>query len=211
MESQQTITVDRIIVPSVYRAYLHPDDFAAFEAIQFDLEQEMGMYLFDLARDRGFALLQHPRVDVIPNPSTSRHTVQVEAEMTAAQPQPASPSSYAGTQLMPLSVQQPVAAPPVPPLPRRSELILRLPDGEYRVPVTDGATVGRGLDSTIVLDDPRVSRRHALLRLVGGQWMVSDQGSTNGMFVNGLRVDEHLLHGGDVVSFGGLEARFQQS
>jgi hypothetical protein len=206
MESQQTITVDRIIVPSVYRAYLHPDDFAAFEAIQFDLEQEMGMYLFELARERGFALLQHPSVDVISQPSTPRHTVQVEAEMTA-QPQHAPPQSYAGTQLMAPRAHQPVAPPQVQ---YHSALVLRAPDGEYRFPVVDGATVGRGLDNVVVLDDPRVSRRHAQLRNMGGRWILRDQGSTNGTFVNGMPVGEHPLNAGDVVSLGGLELRFEQ-
>ncbi len=206
MESQQTITVDRVIVPSVYRAYLHPDDFAAFEAIQFDLEQEMSMYLFELARERGFALMQHPSVDVRPNPATPRHTVQIEADMTA-QPQYAPQQSYAGTQLMAPPAQQPVAPPPVQ---RQSELVLRMPDGEYRFPVTNGATLGRGLDNTIVLDDPRVSRRHAQLRFMNNRWMVSDNQSTNGTFVNGMRVGEHPLNPGDIVSLGGLELRFQQ-
>ena len=104
-------------------------------------------------------------------------------------------------------VQQPVAPPP---LQRQSELVLRMADGEYRFPVTDGATLGRGLDNTIVLDDPRVSRRHAQLRSVNGRWMVSDHQSTNGTFVNGMRVGEHPLNPGDIVSLGGLELRFQQ-
>jgi len=206
MESQQTITVDRVIVPGVYRAYLHPDDFVSFEAIQFDLEQEMGMYLFELARERGFALLQHPSVDVISNPSTPRHTVQVEAEMTS-QPQHAAQQSYAGTQLMSPQINQPVAPSQVQ---RRNELVLRAPDGEYRFPVTDGATIGRGLDNTVVLDDPRVSRRHAQLRSMGGRWIVSDYQSTNGTFVNGMPVGEHPLNSGDIVSLGGLELRFEQ-
>lgn len=209
MEAHQTITVDRIIVPNVYRAYLHPDDFVAFEAIQFDLEQEMGMYLLELAQERGFALLQHPSVDVAPNAATPRHTVQVEAE-TTAYGQGDSQGAYLGTQLMSPRAPQPVVAPPPVAVPPRAELVWRSPAGEYRFPLADGATIGRGLDNAVVLDDARVSRRHAQLRTLNGRWVIADQQSTNGTFVNGMRVGEHPLHGGDVVSLGGLEVRFQQ-
>ncbi len=41
MESQQTISVDRIIVPAFYRAFLNPEDFRVFEPIQESLEREM--------------------------------------------------------------------------------------------------------------------------------------------------------------------------
>lgn len=207
MEAQQTITVDRIIVPNVYRAYLHPDDFVAFDAIQFELEQEMGMYLLELAQERGFALLQHPSVDVAPNPATPRHTVQVEAETTA---HGGNQGAYVGTQLMSPRSPQPIAAPPPVAAPPRAELVLRAPDGEYRFPLADGATIGRGLDNAVVLDDARVSRRHAQLRTLNGRWVIADQQSTNGTFVNGMRVGEHPLHPGDAVSLGGLELRFQQ-
>src|SRR5436190_15914801 len=64
MESQQTISVDRVIVPSFYRAFLNPADFSSFEAIQDSLEREMATYLQDLARERGFTLLDHAMVDV---------------------------------------------------------------------------------------------------------------------------------------------------
>ena len=37
----------------------------------------------------------------------------------------------------------------------------------------------------MVVDDPRVSRRHALLRRVGDGYRIEDLGSTNGMFLNG--------------------------
>jgi pSer/pThr/pTyr-binding forkhead associated (FHA) protein len=51
-------------------------------------------------------------------------------------------------------------------------------------------TIGRGEDNNVVLDwDPEVSRTHAQLGLVGGEWTLVDDGlSRNGSFVNGERV-----------------------
>src|SRR5688572_3800360 len=62
MESSQSISVKRVIVPSFYRAYLNPQDFTAFQPVRAQLEQEMAGYLTDLAAERGFTMLEHPRV-----------------------------------------------------------------------------------------------------------------------------------------------------
>src|SRR3712207_6344386 len=79
MESQQTISVDRVIVPAFYRAFLNPEDFRGLEQYQDDLEREMAIYLQDLARERGFALLEHPQVDMAPDPAVPRRGIQVVA------------------------------------------------------------------------------------------------------------------------------------
>jgi pSer/pThr/pTyr-binding forkhead associated (FHA) protein len=71
------------------------------------------------------------------------------------------------------------------------------------VELRDGATVGReGCD--ILLADPEVSRRHAVLRdPPGGAPCVEDLGSTNGTYVNDRRIDgSSSLQPGDTVRFG---------
>jgi DNA-binding CsgD family transcriptional regulator len=68
----------------------------------------------------------------------------------------------------------------------------------------DGATViGRGDDADIVLVDEGVSRKHAkLLRSSGGLLNVVDLGSTNGVFVNGDRVEISVVQLGDMLELG---------
>lgn len=71
------------------------------------------------------------------------------------------------------------------------------------VELRNGATVGReGCD--ILLADPEVSRRHAVLRDDEGSGpRVEDLGSTNGVYVNERRIDgSSTLEPGDVVRFG---------
>ncbi|MGW6395705.1 FHA domain-containing protein [Streptomyces sp. NPDC055103] len=63
--------------------------------------------------------------------------------------------------------------------------------------------IGRDPTSDVVLTDARASWHHALLRAVGGHWDLTDEGSTNGTFVDGLRVaGAREVGAGTVVRFG---------
>jgi pSer/pThr/pTyr-binding forkhead associated (FHA) protein len=64
-------------------------------------------------------------------------------------------------------------------------------------------TVGREPDRDIPLaSDTSVSRRHALFRRGAAGVEISDEGSSNGTFVNGARVTSRSLHPGDEVKIG---------
>ena len=64
-------------------------------------------------------------------------------------------------------------------------------------------SIGRSSINEIVLNDPEISRRHALFSRDGNQYTVQDLGSTNGTFVNGQRCAGVVsLKDGDVVEFG---------
>ncbi len=208
MASHQMITVDRIIVPSSYRAYLHPDDFKDFDPIQHDLEREMASYLRDLAEERGWTLLQHPVVDVASDPAVSRHSIQVEVEV-ASLPQAPAGADLKGTQL----IQRPPAGGHAAPARATATLVLNTPYGVQHFTLdADLVTLGRGLQNDIILEDPRVSRQHAQIRYRSRRFLIADHGSTNGTYVNGVPVTtEHILHHGDVISLGGLELTFQQA
>ena len=86
---------------------------------------------------------------------------------------------------------------------------LVLPAGQ-RFPLADQAiSIGRRPDSNIVLADPNVSRSHAEIRPHGDSFLLIDLGSTNGSKVNGVRVDQRVLHDGDELTFGNTHMRFE--
>lgn len=67
-------------------------------------------------------------------------------------------------------------------------------------------TVGRALDNDVRLEDPHVSRYHALIRLDNGQVVIEDTQSSGGVSVNGLRIASPTALGpGDRVGIGGIE------
>ena len=92
--------------------------------------------------------------------------------------------------------QNPHAAPPLLVRTRRSDH--RLDSGtEYRI--------GRDPAADIVVDDPRVSWRHAILKADGQSWVLADLGSTNGTYVGPERTDRVDIRGNCVVHLGSPE------
>jgi adenylate cyclase len=86
-------------------------------------------------------------------------------------------------------------------------------DGQSRHDVRDGAPmlVGRAPTCDVPVFDPTVSRRHAELSLVAGGVKVQDLGSANGTFVNGDKITERTAKHGDVVTFGKVVFKLQDS
>jgi hypothetical protein len=81
-------------------------------------------------------------------------------------------------------------------------------DGTADIPIVGPLTVvGRHRDCDARLDSSRVSRRHCCLAPAGDAVLVRDLGSTNGVKLNGRRVDEGLLRPGDVLSIAHLQFR----
>ena len=62
--------------------------------------------------------------------------------------------------------------------------------------------IGRDADCEVTLRDPGVSRRHAEFELQNGRCVLRDRNSSNGTFVNGMRVRETEVHAGDQIHLG---------
>ena len=76
------------------------------------------------------------------------------------------------------------------------------PEAGRRVELDQEVAIGRQ-DADLVVEDPEVSRRHAVLRSSGGSVVVEDLDSTNGTFVNGERIRGPIKVGpGDQVRVG---------
>jgi hypothetical protein len=75
-------------------------------------------------------------------------------------------------------------------------------------------SVGRAKDSYLFIDNSTVSKVHAVLFMNReGNFLVSDAGSTNGTYINGVRLkygEAKQIEDGDVVSFGDVEVRFRK-
>ena len=70
-------------------------------------------------------------------------------------------------------------------------------------------SIGRQLSNDIILDDPRASREHCLIRNVGQQYVIEDLQSANGTYVNGERVTEKSLTEGSLIQVGASRFLFR--
>ena len=77
--------------------------------------------------------------------------------------------------------------------------------------VPEGAFLGRGADCAVRTDDAMVSRKNCKISFTGGRWVVEDLGSSNGTFVNEVRVQKQALSHADVVRCGTLQVRFVET
>jgi hypothetical protein len=71
-------------------------------------------------------------------------------------------------------------------------------------------TIGRGAENGIVLKDNTISRCHARLeRSKDGKISLTDEDSSNGIYVNGMRVEQAVLKSGDEIKIGASYFRFE--
>lgn len=68
--------------------------------------------------------------------------------------------------------------------------------------------IGRADDNQIRLKSGDISRRHAMISVANGAYLLRDLQSQNGTFVNGQRIAEHVLADGDRVRVGNIELVF---
>lgn len=81
-----------------------------------------------------------------------------------------------------------------------------------RYPIKGSCSVGRSAANTIVLESPKVSRRHALVHLqnIGELWLI-DFGSSNGTFLNKRRIHRPIrLRDGNYITIGDQLLTFRQ-
>lgn len=68
--------------------------------------------------------------------------------------------------------------------------------------------IGRHPAADIFLDDVTVSRNHAVVVREGDEWVIVDEGSLNGTFVNRRRQDRAVLRDGDQIQVGKYKLTF---
>jgi pSer/pThr/pTyr-binding forkhead associated (FHA) protein len=78
-------------------------------------------------------------------------------------------------------------------------------------------SIGRDPNADILVDDPVVSSRHALVTSTENAYLpgvmdfyIEDLGSKNGTDVNGRKVRKLKLHHGDIIRIGRTELRFEK-
>jgi Protein of unknown function (DUF3662)/FHA domain len=204
MQDNKTVSISRTYVPNQYVVWLSPDDRAQFEGYEDGVKKELSDYLLEHARGEGLALLTRPSVDFQTDERLGLGEFGIQAmlvrppedERSGREPEP---EEFGHTMVYSVDRE---ARPMDAPSRGGGGRVMLVGGGKRTVLSGNRVVIGRSRDCDLTLDDPNVSRRHAELRREGSYWIVSDLGSTNGVKVNGRRVDGHRLSSGDEIVLG---------
>jgi hypothetical protein len=198
MEDYHVLSPDGIPqAPTHYWVYLHPDDRDALAVEQPALEIELARHVAELAAQAGLVLEVTPVVRVVADGGMGPRQVRVEARWM-----PEEATGVERTREMEPGEEDAEAAAAIAP---RGRPFLVLEGRRHVNLVQPVISVGRALDNDMIIEDARVSRHHAQLRLRYGRYVLYDLGSAGGTQINGYPIEECVLQSGDVISFAGVQ------
>ena len=207
MDAHKTTSISRIYVPNQYTVWMSDEDRSRFEGYERSLGQELSAYLLEHARRHDYALLTRPEVKLETDDRLRLGEFGIQTRLVKPpqrQGEPPSQGEQGHTMVytVPPKQQQKKAKKAPAPTLTETRAIVSLDDRRY---VLDGpvASLGRSRECDCVFADPNISRKHAELRRSStGDWGIVDLGSTNGVKVNGRKVESSRLSPGDEVALG---------
>jgi Protein of unknown function (DUF3662)/FHA domain len=203
MDEHKVPSVSRTYAPNEYAVYLSPEDRLRFEQTERDLIDELAAHLLEHARRERYTLLSRPQIEFKTDDRLGLGEFGIQARLVHPPDDTGGPVQGDSGHTMVYSTADRIAQPLEERAKTRQSRALLLVDGKRMVIGANGATIGRSRDCDIVLQDPNVSRHHATVKPRGGSWIVEDMGSTNGVVVNGRRIDHpRVLSAGDEIELG---------
>lgn len=198
MEDAKVLGVSGVMAPNRFVVRLSPADHDRLAGVSGSLVAEMEALVISYTNQRDYHLLTRPRVEFERDPSLREGEFFVLAsldEPAGKAPAVTDHGSVPGRE----SAQGSLG-------------VLTVLGGERAGQSLDleleRTRIGRAEDNDLVLADPRASRFHAEVEHAPAGYIVRDLESTNGTTVNGRKVRERLLEGGDRLVIGETELRF---
>ena len=191
--SAQILSRDRRIVPNDFHVELSPADLERLQGLGEALDHELVAMLKEHAAGQSYVFTGPVTISLeqADDLTTGRFRVRSKAvaRVSQAGPDPTETQVRRATAILDINGERlPIAAP--------------------------GIVVGRGNDADLRVNDPGVSRRHAEFRVTedaaGPRVSVHDLGSTNGVLVNGRKVEQAVLTDGAVIRLGNTTLTFHQ-
>jgi len=182
--------------PNIYVIAGNPSTLARWHA-KPRLLKELATALYIAGKEAGFEFSTKPAVTTSEDPALPAEELRIVASFSL--------ENVSETFGMVSGTKSDLAAGEIP---STAFLII---GGTQVVPLNRSViNIGRRLDNHVVIDDPRVSRAHAQLRIVRERFVLFDLSSSGGTFVNGKRAEQAVLNPGDVISLAGVTLIFGQ-
>jgi hypothetical protein len=214
MDDHRNVSVSRVYVPNEYTIYLAPPDREQFADYEDSLREELQDYLAEHARREGYVLLTPPLVKFETDADLDMGVFGIATRLVRGSAprqagEPADDVRQGATMIYAPAVAPTEAeAPPAAAAgPTRATLTFGGTTHELSVPKV---VLGRSRSADIQVPDPNVSRRHAEVVEEGGGYTLVDLGSTNGIEVDGHRVERLQLEDGSRFTIGSTEIVFSE-
>jgi hypothetical protein len=219
MDEHKTVSISRVYVPNEYVLYLSPNDREQFASYEESLLTELSDYLSEHARREGYALLSTPQVLLEEDEDLTLGEFGIATRMI--QPRRAKEADAPAAEVAPGATRiyqaAPAATEAVSPedagrlgLAHDARATLRVAGTRHEL-ANERVVLGRSRECDITIDDPNVSRRHAEIRRENGAYWIVDLKSTNGIEVNGERVQRARLTHADTILMGKTEMTFEHA
>jgi FhaA, N-terminal domain/FHA domain len=192
MDAGKSVGVKGVWAPNHFVFTLSPEDAERFQQVEGALVGELKQVVREAAAERGWGLVGPPEIEFRTDDSIGRGQFGCEATLVEGEPEPApTPSARGG-----------------------DAAIVLLEEGRetrtYQLH-KQSVAIGRLPECDIVISDPGASRRHATItREDGGEYVLTDLGSTNGTLVNDEPVGEQVLSEGDRITIGNTVLEFRR-
>ena len=174
----QILSRDRRLVPNSFHVELSPGDLERLSPYEGPLAGELKDALRDHADHQGYVFPGPVRIhfEAADDLTTGRFRVRSQAQAKVT-------TNATDTQF------------------GRARVFLEV--NGVRHPLNPpGMVVGRGYEADLRINDPSISRRHVEFVLEGDQVTAQDLGSTNGMQVDGTRLQQSTLRDGSTIKIG---------
>jgi hypothetical protein len=211
MDAHRTISVSKVYVPNKYIIHVSAQDSERLKPFERTLLNELQSYLLEHAAKEGYNLVERPRLELKSAGDLMLGQLRIESSLTS----PCVDSAEhidTGKNIDPFQdIDKTLVKTPSQTNQRQVYLVRIDPSGETVIPIVgEYISIGRSEENTVVIEDPNVSRQHALVEKRDGRFTLRDLESTNGTFVDGSRIEKHALHNGDTITIGTTKLQFRR-
>jgi hypothetical protein len=209
MDENRSTSVTRVYVPNEYTIYLSSADRKQFEGYENQLVSELEEYLAEHATRENYALLTPPSVIFETDEDLGVGEFGIATRMAQHERSGDEPEEVAaGATMIYKPRTQPTESVSIEELGVERTVGVLTWAGRRRILDKNRAVLGRSREVDVQIEDPNVSRRHAEVVQQGSTWWVIDLGSTNGVEVDGRRVQRAKLEDGTSFVIGETTVTF---
>ncbi len=185
----------KFLAPDIFTISTHPQH-ALQQPENKTLLRELAAFVQQAGMEAGFYFTQLPTVDLIADEKIALENIDITAKISHS-------GQIEETTAIDLTENKETDHNP-------TNAFLIVNGNQVFSLETSIVNIGRSAGNHLVIDDARVSRKHAQLRAIRGRYLLFDLDSTGGTYVNSVRIQQSTLQPQDVISLAGVPLVFGQ-